>query len=373
MTTVSRFSRFHRSERGTAITEFVITLPVFIISFIGILQLYKIEDLSVGAKAAAYAGALEDHRQMQTSYFPFDWSVTPVTGGARAGIWHNRVSASHARDRAADLILDPVPVGLGHMTESWSRIAVSGPPDWAADTVGLKQPLAFASMNGLLNSTWSDTPHDFHQQETRMGDQYAAPSVFALDLLDDMVGGPGNGGTAGWMSFMNQVLNVGGVRPALGAGMRYGVVEGEHESTHSFMRRSYTVQEDTHFAAPPRPTSKWISLALVRMRLADDQAYNKSMLAFEMTVNASDPNAVAAQDCMDQIGSLSASDPGAISDTLGAIGGGDPCGTGDNMMGGANPLTFFTNIVSNATSFFGSSSVPTSPTTGTLDQSSDWP
>lgn len=367
------WSFFHRDERGTTITEFVITLPVFIICFIGILNLYKIEDLAVQAKSASYANALEDHRQMQSSYFPFDWSISPITGGPRAGIWHNRVSASSPRDRAADLVLDPLPVAAGHMFESWSRIAVSGPPNWAADTVGLKQPVAWKTMGGLMSDRQSDMPYDFHSQPERQGHGYDTPSAFAVDLNDDLVGGPGPSGANGWMSFMNQVLNVGGVRPAIGAGMRYGVVEGEHESSHSWMRQTYTVKDDTHFVAPPRPTSKWISLALVRLRLGADQSYDNDILAFEMDVNASNPEAQAASDCQAQLDSIDPTDLGAIGDTLDNLSDGDPCGTGGNMLGGNNPLQWFTDMIGNAASFFGTSAVPTSPTTGTVDQSSDWP
>lgn len=369
---LARLTRtLHANERGTAITEFVITLPVFVFMFVAILHLHGISEMGAQGKAAAYSKALEDFREMQTTYVPFDWSVTPITGGGRAALWHNRVSASHPRDRVADLVLDPVPVAGGHMLESWSRIALSGPPSWAAETVELKQPLAFKTMNGLMNGPPSESEV---RGGERIGYEYG-PSVFAIDLMDDLAGPPGSNGQKSWMGFMNQALNVGGIRPAIAAGMRYGVVEGEYDKTLPWMTRSYTVQQDTHIAAPTRPTSKWISLAIIRMYLANDHAYDHSMLAFEMTVNASDPAAKAAQDCQDKLSNIDVFSVSGVMDSIDVFKGirdGDPCGTGSDMLGGGNPLAFITGPLSTAATFFGGP-VPTQTTTGTVGQSADFP
>ncbi|QDG51799.1 hypothetical protein FIV42_13910 [Persicimonas caeni] len=46
-------SAFDRDERGTAMTEFIITLPVFIIIWVGMLNLYQVERQSVRVKIEA--------------------------------------------------------------------------------------------------------------------------------------------------------------------------------------------------------------------------------------------------------------------------------------------------------------------------------
>ena len=47
------FSALHRSEDGTAMTEFVIVLPVFILLFVGMNELYKTNRQGLRAKIMA--------------------------------------------------------------------------------------------------------------------------------------------------------------------------------------------------------------------------------------------------------------------------------------------------------------------------------
>lgn len=363
----------HHDERGTSITEFVITLPVFVLSFVAILHLHGISELAAQGKATAYARALDDFKTIQTSYLPFDWSVNAVTAGGRAGIWHNRVSASHDRDRAADLVLDPVPIAAGHMAESYSRILLSGPPSKTAETVGLKPPMAHRTMNALMNTPSKSPITGLERYGTRMSG--TAGSVFAKDLNDDLVNISGLSGQKGWMGFMNGIVSTAGARPAFAAGMRYGVTEGEFDEAQTFMRKTWQIQESTHIAAPTRPTSKWISTAIIRSYLSTDVAYNESILAFQMDVNTSDPAAQSATDCQSTLEGINITSVSSLKnakDVLGDIEGGDPCGTGAAGSGINDIFGFFTGPLSNAASFFGGP-VPSSSSSGEVPGGGGFP
>lgn len=364
----------HDDDRGTAITEFVITLPVFILSFVAILNLYAISDFAEQGKATAYARALEDFRTVQTAWVPLDWAFQPVAAGGEAGIWHNRVSASRPRDRAADLVLDPLPIAGGHMFESYSRILLSGPPSWAAETVELDPPIAHMTMASLMQ-TQSKSPITGDIRYGQMDDKGGASSVFAEQLNDDLVSISALGsGQKGWMGYMNTFLSTLGARPAIAAGMRYGVTTGgEFDETRSFGGWDYRVQTSTHIAVAPRPTDRWISIAVIRAYLGPDEAYDDKMLAFTMDVSTS-AEAQEAQACSDKLSGISITDLGSLQDSMDVLGNlesGDPCGTGGGggLGGFSNPLGFITGPLGNALDFFGGP-VPTNTTTGTVNSDS---
>ena len=365
--------RFDRNEGGATLTEFVITLPVFVLTFVGILNLYAIEDMAVRGKATAFADALTHFRTIQSDYIPFDWTVNPVLAGARAGVWHNGVSQSRQRDRAADLVLDTVPIGAGHMMESYSRLLVSGPPSWAAETVQLDPAVAPMTVDALMTENPTKSPVTGN---TRYGIEMSgtADSIFAKPLMSDLVSINGLSNSKSWMGFVNNALTVAGARPAFAAGLRYGVAEGKHDESHTFMQRSWQVQTSTHIAAPSRPTSKWFPIVITRAKLGDSEAYDNDILAFEMRVNTSSEEAEQAEECASSLESISITNPSSFGDALGLLGdisGGDPCGNGAGG-GVGSVLGFFTGPLSNAASFFGGS-VPTSPTSGKVEQSGSFP
>lgn len=360
-------ARLHRDEKGTSITEFVITLPIFVFCFVAILHLYGLGDHALRGTGTAYARALEDYKQVQTDWIPIDWAVNPVSAGTEAGIWHWKVSESRTRDKIADEVFDTVPIGAGHMAESYSRLVVSGPPSWAAETVKLDPPKAHLTMNSLM-STMSKSPIT---GDTRYGQEKGGTgSVFAAELMSDTVNITGLSGKKGWMGYMNGLIDTAGARPAFAAGMRYGVTtEGEYDETVNFMKTDYPIQTSTHIAVPPRPTSKWITVAVVRAYLAQDQAYDESMLAFQMDVNTSDPAAEKAQECQETLEGIgSPANWGDVAGIMGDIKGGDPCGTGVSA-GSGNPLDFIIGPLENAASFFGGP-VPDSTSSGSVNSDS---
>jgi hypothetical protein len=344
--------QFHCDEDGTSITEFVITLPVFVLSFIAILHLYGLGDHALRGTGTAYARALQDYKEVQTDWIPVDWAVNPVSAGTEAGIWHWKVSESRARDKTADEVFDTVPIGAGHMAESYSRLVVSGPPSWTAETVKLDPPNAHITVNSLVTMADSKSPVT---GDVRYGHRVGGTgSVFAAELMSDTVNITGLSGKKGWMGYMNGLIDTAGARPAFAAGMRYGVTtDGEYDETVNFMKTDYPIQTSTHIAVPPRPTSKWITVAVIRAYLAQDDAYNESMLAFQMDVNTSDPAAQKAQECKESLEGIgNPTNWGEVAGVMGDIKGGDPCGNGVSA-GSGNPISFITGPLQNAASFFG--------------------
>lgn len=341
-----RYVKQFGSEDGAAMTEFVITLPVFVMSFVGILHLYGIQDLAIQGNSTAYARGIQHFKDIQTDWLPFDWVVSPIPGAARAVVYHSGTSSG--RDIAADLVFDSVPVGAGHMMESYSRVLLAGPPSDTAKTMKIEP----AKLHMTVPSVTAEIETDFGNEVK-----------FTNDLNSDLLNMSGMSGSQGWMGFANGFLDTVGARPALAAGLRYGVAEGKFDESMTFMKRDWNVQTYQHFAAPTRPTSKWLSYAVVRMYLASDEAYDHKMLAFEMDLSTS-ADTQDSEDCMNQMegitsGSFGFSEAQDAMGLLKDIRGGGACGGASASSAGGAALGFFTNILGNATGFFGGS-VPTS-------------
>lgn len=335
------------NEDGATMTEFVITLPIFVMSFVGILHLHGIQDLAIQGQSTAYARGMEHFKEIQTDWIPFDWVIHPVLGAGRAVVYHSETSSG--RDLAADAVFDSVPIGAGHMMESYSRALLAGPPSDTAQTMEIEP----AKLHMSVPSVTSEIETDFGNQVT-----------FTNDWNSDLVnlGGFDNG--QGWTGFVNGFLDTAGARPALAAGLRYGVAEGKFDETRSFMGRDWKVETYQHIAAPTRPTSKWISFAVARLYLADDEAYNHKMLAFEMDLSTS-ADTGDTEDCMSQMegitsGSFGLSDAMDSMDLLRDIRGGGACGGANASSAGGNVLDFFNNVIGNAGEFF-EGPVPTNP------------
>jgi hypothetical protein len=350
----------HRDQAGTTLTELVIVLPIFVFMFSGILRIYKYEDLSVQAYATSYAQAMDQHSNLQKAFVP-DWSISPLTGAGNAVAWHS--GAHGGFDVAADIAVD-TPIGLGHMTEMRTKLLAAGSESDVAGDAQLDPEKLFYTVQDLANeympedkrNTFGFGPDHTGFTNALMNDR------LNLGALQDFEGGsPG--------AVLNSLMDLAGARPALAAGMRYGITRGKVDMTHeSWLGREFTTQTATHGAAPPRPTSRFISFGVVRMTLAPNEAYDNDILAFETRFNTSSSSEESvASDCISSMSGETVSED-SIMDQLGML---EELGNGGGCAGASSNagsfFGFFTNIMGNAADIIGGP-VPTSPTSGRHDQ-----
>ena len=288
---------FHHDLNATAMTEFVIAAPIFVFMFSAILRLYRFEELAVQGEGAAFALALQDFNDIQSAFNPIDDNVSPQIAAVGSGLYHRDTSIVRERDLALDLLYDVAPyapvAGMGGtLAEQRSRLLLAGSVNSVADDVELDPAMLFSNVRALTNNM----PIEPSAAGT--------DTVLTNDLLDDGFSfssmGNFNGGNP--MSFVNSALSSAGARPAIAAGIRYGVSKGKFdEESEEFLGRTWRVQSYSHIIAPPRPTSKWITRGIVHAYLAQDdwKNYNDTIPKFAMTPDL-DSTTPEAQDASNQ-------------------------------------------------------------------------
>ncbi len=350
----------HRDQAGSTLTELVIVLPIFVFMFSGILRVYKHEDLSVQAYATSYAQAMDQHSSLQKAFVP-DWSISPVTGAANAGLWHS--GAHGGFDLAADVAVD-APIGLGHMTEMRTKLLAAGSESEVTNDAQLEPAKLFLSVQAMANEYM---PEATRSKFGHGADHTGFTNALMNDRLDLGAVGSFDGGSPG--AALNSLMDIAGARPALAAGMRYGITRGKVDMTHEpWLGREFKTQTATHGAAPPRPTSRFITFGVVRMTLAGNEAYDNDILAFENRFNTSSGSEESvASDCVDSMSGESIDESSVLDklDMMSDLSGGGGCAGSTSNAGSF--FDFFTNIMSNAADTIGGP-VPTNTTSGNNPQ-----
>jgi len=195
----SRLQKF-REERGTAITEFVMFLPVFVVTFAGIVNLgkfgYETTETQILAQKKLWANVMPITHGMADG----GEHMTARTGGVKAGL--------HVGDLATDGdnpqqvadgmegVIMGVGLGLGgHWGESYARVKPFKLVGFATDVDPTIDPSAIVGDPSFPNS-----------------------------LLNDSVDQPKPDGLVDIIKTL--LVGTGGV-PAIAAGIRYGEVYGE--------------------------------------------------------------------------------------------------------------------------------------------------
>jgi hypothetical protein len=330
----------------------VITLPVFLFIFGGVMKLYGLFYKGTEVKREAYVEMWNETVASQKEVIPgfsdpsglptdpgLDKAAryVPATGAAQAATWHTMHNSS-ATDLAFDLLYD-VPVGAGgestlsaagHMQNSWLR---TKPYQWL--TIELP-------WNKVNDDMWDNPAFTVHPS---VPDVFAGEgldgdgTIYTQQMLDDSLSAnkPSYKGH-GMMGFANKAFDMAGVRPALGAGMRYGVIGGASEGTYELPGPDAEMAADYHVAAPPRSSSRYLSIAIIRAMFGGDrdQSFNSHILKFEMEPQIekqASGNDFDTSDCEEMQGTLDGLNPdggmspGALLDIGDVLkGAGDGCG-----------------------------------------------
>lgn len=197
---------FKRDERGSAMTEFVIFLPVFVVTFAGIVNLGKFGYETTRTQVLA-------QKQLWSKVIPVTYSLADgtqhmssvVAGGMAAGHLAGLAGDGDNPQQVADGIEAGIMSGglalSGHWGESYTRVKPF-------------QVVGFAN----------DVDPKFSAEDV-IGDQ-----PYPHSLLND---GPNRPKPDGIVGLITAVLAGSGAVPAMAAGIRYGEVFGEENRSFS--------------------------------------------------------------------------------------------------------------------------------------------
>lgn len=227
---------FWRDERGSAMTEFIITLPIVVITFAGLLGLGRLGHHTSRVK-------IEASKQMWTkAYDDSSGEITP-----------------RAVSPVVDIASTPTLLA-GHWGESYSRVKLASAVPMLADGV-----------DPVMTS-----------------DPIVGESMYARTLVDDSLAPPGqnvnmsNNGSwsVGLPPFISAGGNIGGalsyaisasgVLPNQAAGIKYGFVEGkvENEEVPGFLGQTVSMSTSYRTLVPPDTRSEsrawWLSWAVAQ-------------------------------------------------------------------------------------------------------------
>jgi hypothetical protein len=236
-------ARLRTDERGTSMTEFVICLPVFILIFIGIVNLNKLQQESLAVKMRAtnkmWSQAIPVQKSNQAA------RMLPVAQGIAAGAH----IGSHFRYPIADGIGIASAGGLtgfGHFGESWGMTL----PVDAMANIGVE----LAMQGNKVYGTSSDV-------------------YYTRDIVDDGIikSSPSGSGPLG---ALNSLVSAAGVRAAVGAGIRYGLATGEDKATVTFAGQNFELSAGYDVLVAPKPTAEAITIAVTRLGVESYKPFN---------------------------------------------------------------------------------------------------
>lgn len=252
-------------ESGTSMTEFVVTLPVFLVLMSGILKLHAVGEESVRTEVRGYKSATK--RVLEAQEEGLKGSVMG------SGSTKHLTPASGAVDAAGQVEqFDPRQEGeleqairvVEHRTYSMSDgLALSG--HWGESAARLRMlDRVGVSMLGVDRAV-TDQP-DPLLGDTVLPKQlvYDGPRSY-FDGENRASGSPGN--ALQWVvDRANQLGSTSGARGALAANMRYGTVTGHAEGTASVAGRDFDFGSYyTLTVAPHARGDPWTDEALATM------------------------------------------------------------------------------------------------------------
>ena len=226
-----------RSESGSAMTEFVIGLPIFIMIFSGMGMLYRLNHESLIVKADANAKMWADAEADITGMVPFGAVLSVNSIG---DLFQNGLSAGGIYADSGVKVRIPYTIMPG---------AVSTEPKL---TIG-----------GIMGT---DNTYVSHR------------------LLNDLASPTWHGG--GFVGAFSSIVETLGSGPAIAAGMRYGAVDGE--ATRSFETRLGTMNFESGKLDIPMPNAsvhRVVPVIMTRLALEQTERYKKPIPVFDMSMN----------------------------------------------------------------------------------------
>lgn len=249
-------SRFHQNEKGTTITEFILTLPIFIVAFVGTLQLGMFNEKSVKTWAKAHRNTFDQAIPVsQTRFSPY---MQPTVGAALAG---------------AGLAFGNKPIhqsgiqrGLVLVAEGSTYLSMATKGHWGESSTRTLPIDAVVNMRYVEGYRTADSS------------KIIGNSRLVKDLVDESVGNFSGSGS-GALGAINALLSGSGVRPAMAAGQRYGAVVGYATDSMSVGGRSMNMRAHFNTLVPPYPLKGFEAAAVptgvVRVTMENQRPYKE--------------------------------------------------------------------------------------------------
>ncbi len=229
--------RFHRSESGTAMTEFAITLPVYLIFLLGISSVTTLHHNVLDSKKAASAALWEDAVDKQRGN-SLPTNMAPAGGLIESQFYYwNLEDYSKHRFHGAFWGIDSLAAGTGMYPE-----------------LGAKS---------ILGHEWNNIEPKF-----QLSSILCEPS-HAVTLNDDMMGAPQGSGV--WSTIMAFT----GARPGIAAGINYGISYGIDDRSFDYAGFGMSGDVQSHYVASvaPRATPHLFGSLMTYFELRDEDAY----------------------------------------------------------------------------------------------------
>lgn len=196
--------RLHREEEGTALTEFVISLPAFLVIFVAIFQFTMVQaaatEVHVRAAKRLWTAALPVQKNKMTTNH-----MLPALSATRSMPIINKRAQGGMITKTLDLGSKTLLMATnGHFGESYTLTLPyeqTGMANYNLPTGGVKR-------------TVDDV----------------ASTKFTRSLVNDGLSSPSGGSGLGALS---SIVGATGGRPAIAAGIRYGLVSGEADKSVS--------------------------------------------------------------------------------------------------------------------------------------------
>ncbi len=237
-----------RNESGSAMTEFVICLPVFVLIFVGINNLTKLQKEGIATKIRGTQAVWREAIPVQKGYDIKHMQPTIAGALETAGIW-GQTSTNYLAD--------------GYQTAGAAGLALGG-------TVGEAYGMT------VIIDIFADLGVPVLQQTAP---PVVLGSQFAGDLVDDGLFKPTPPGS-GPLAILNVILSVAGVKQAVGAGIRYGMAEGSANGGVTIMGKHFGMEAGYDVLVAPKPTDELWTVAVVRLTMESHKHYS-GMLGIE--------------------------------------------------------------------------------------------
>lgn len=244
------FGRLHRDEHGTTLTEFVATLPIFILIFGGMLHLSALEREGFRTKAKAAKATWEASMDVaQGGIVPNFKHQAPVLAGA------NSLS-----------IMANQEAGLATLYDMRGRLGLlsSGP---RGEMRGSVQILGLTKPSVPSSSKQPDYTKIKNQHARRLLEERNSRSLSTSNGLSAYA-------LASALSRIPLIEN-----PTFSAGMRYGMVEGEYQETVTIGGVNYDMGQRYNMMVSPVPADgligENITTGFSRLGAEKESCFNK--------------------------------------------------------------------------------------------------
>lgn len=251
------FKRFQSNENGAIMAEFVLTLPIFIMCFVGIVQLglFSEKSVKVWAKAhrATFAQAVAVNQVQWGGPF-----LSPVIGGGAAlgGVFGTGKPVNQSSTQRMLVV--------GAESATYGGMMWSG--HWGESSMRTAPFDMVVKMHPTIEGKRTANPKDI-----------LGGSKLTEELVADKVSFSGTAGGA--LGVINAFLSGTGSRPAIAAGQRYGTVVGWDNDSMTVAKRNIKFRAHFNTLVPPFPLTgtqaEFLPMAVVRVTMENQGAYKE--------------------------------------------------------------------------------------------------